>query len=177
MAIWCENCAHRWCAQAAPGGRPSIGPVPPPSRGSTGCCVVLAAAWGAGFSVEPVFRRSTSKRGMAAENAGTPKVGLGDIPVGTSNPKQPLLKLVVWAWALRTNGLKPPMGANTPAVVNRPMRTSSRREILPCDKAFTISARFLRAFSAFLSLALSLFSERQNRSLQLLPMVALLGYC
>src|SRR4029077_10188670 len=30
---------NRWCAHTSPGGRPSIGPKPPPSAGSTARCV------------------------------------------------------------------------------------------------------------------------------------------
>src|SRR5436305_7895522 len=158
-----------------------MGPVVPagkPNPASSTCGVILACAVGAGFNVDTAFRFSRSKRGMACENAGTPKVGLFAIPVGMLNPKQrvPLLKVLVCACNGRTNGFKPPIGANTPAAVNRPIRTSSLRETLPCERAFTISARFLRAFSASLSLRLSLFSESQNSSLRLLLIVELLGY-
>ena len=96
-----------------------MGPVPPPNAASTGCCVVLACAVGAGFSVETAFRGRTSNRGMGCENGVTPKVGLGDSPVGTSNPKQRVLKLL--ARALGTKGLRPPMGAKSPALVKSPI--------------------------------------------------------
>lgn len=41
------NC---WCDQTAPGGRPSMGPKPPPKAGSTACKVSLQSAVGTGLS-------------------------------------------------------------------------------------------------------------------------------
>src|SRR6266436_6271176 len=88
-----------------------------------------------------------------------PNVGLGGSPVGTPLQLPPLLnELVVCA---RTYGLSPPMPTMVPAVVNRPHFTRSRREIWPCDNAFVISCRFLRAFSASLSRRLSAFGDNQ----------------
>src|SRR5215213_5970535 len=101
------NCANRWCAQTAPGGRPSIGPVPPPSLGSTGCCVWFACAVGAGRRDATGFRASTSNRSSGCVKGSTPKRGLGGVPVG------------ICAEVLDTNGLSPRIGASTPAVVNR----------------------------------------------------------
>src|SRR5712692_2951000 len=82
-ATWGGNLVNSWCAQMGPGGRPSIGPVPPPRAGSTVCWVVLACAIGAGTSVETAFRGNTSKRGIGCENFVIPNVGLGGRPVGT----------------------------------------------------------------------------------------------
>src|SRR5229473_4271738 len=82
-AIWGGKRVNSWCAQMGPGGRPSIGPLPPPSAGSTGCCVWLDCAVGAGTSVETAFRGSTSKRGIGCENFVMLNVGLGGRPVGT----------------------------------------------------------------------------------------------
>src|SRR5678815_1348417 len=74
------NC---WCAQIGPGGRPSIGPVPPPNAGSTGCCVVFAWAVGAGVKAATGIRGNTSKRGIGVEKAVVLfKSGLGGSPVG-----------------------------------------------------------------------------------------------
>ncbi|PYR08982.1 MAG: hypothetical protein DMG00_14450 [Acidobacteria bacterium] len=81
---------NRWCAQIGPGGRPSIGPKPPPSAGSTGFIVWFASAVGAGLrhdtrlSTVPVtgFRFSTSKRGIGCVNGWQPNVGLGGMPAG-----------------------------------------------------------------------------------------------
>src|SRR6267154_3978545 len=42
------NRVNSWCAQMGPGGRPSIGPKPPPRAGSTGCCVWFDSAVGGG---------------------------------------------------------------------------------------------------------------------------------
>src|SRR5664279_2320666 len=44
-----KNSLNRWCAHIGPGGRPSMGPCPPPSAGSTACIVWLASSMGAGF--------------------------------------------------------------------------------------------------------------------------------
>src|SRR5216683_912362 len=82
-AIWGGKRVNSWCAQMGPGGRPSMGPVPPPSAGSTVCWVVLACAIGAGTSVETAFRGNTSKRGIGCENFVIPNVGLAGRPVGT----------------------------------------------------------------------------------------------
>jgi hypothetical protein len=56
------------------------------------------------------------------------------------------------------------MGAKRPPVVIKPHFTNSRRETLPVEKAFRISARFFRAFSASLILALEDFSDKKNPS-------------
>ena len=160
----------RWCPQMAPGGRPSIGPVrpvcPPTSLGSSGCCVWLACACGAGLNDDTGFRWKTSKRGIGCVNGRTPKSGLLGKPVGMPLPPLRVPKLlVVCAFKGRTNGLSPPIGATIPAEVKSPHFTRSRRDTCPCDSALLISARFLRAFSASLILPLSLFSESQNLSL------------
>src|SRR5690242_246026 len=102
------NC---WCAQIGPGGRPSIGPVPPPSAGSTGCDVVFACAVGAGLNAATGFRGKTSKRGIGVLNAVTPNSGLAGIPVG----------ILESANALRANGLRPLIGTSRPALVNSPI--------------------------------------------------------
>ena len=78
------NCSKRWCAQIGPGGRPSMGPVPPPSSAGTGCCVWLASFVGAGLSAETAFRASRSKRSMGCVKGWTPNRGLGGAPVGTA---------------------------------------------------------------------------------------------
>src|SRR6478609_1882839 len=62
------NWSNFWCAHTGPGGRPTMGPNPPPSNGSTACNVWLASAVGAGFKKETGFRASTSKRGMVCVN-------------------------------------------------------------------------------------------------------------
>src|SRR5438477_3490374 len=153
------NCAKAWCAQIAPGGRPSIGPVPPPSLTSTGWVVGFASAVGAGFNVETALRGRRSKRGIADENAATPKVGLAATPVGTSKPKHRVL-----ACAAFMKGFRPPIGARSPALVNKPHFTRSRRDTLRCDRAFMISARFLRAFTASRNRLPSECSVRKKRS-------------
>src|SRR5260221_7737251 len=127
----------------APGGRPSIGPVklvcPPTRAGSSGCCVVLAWAWGTGVRSPPnglVPRGITSKRGIGVLKGCTPKVGLGGAPVGMPVPTLLPLKLLLLlmlmllplAWALLTKGFRPWMGANRPPLVIRPHLIRSRRE-------------------------------------------------
>ena len=116
MAITGGSWANCWCAQIGPGGRPSIGPVPPPSAGSTGCCVVFAWAVGAGFKTETGSRGNTSKRGIGVENACTPNNGLGGSPVG----------MLESANALRAKGLRPLIGISRPAPVNNPILIRSR---------------------------------------------------
>jgi len=85
---------------------------------------------------------------MGAVNGWTPNVGLGDKPVGMP------------AKTLGANGLRPFFMMMVPAAVNNPHLTRSRRDICPVDHAFRISWRFLRAFSASLSLALDAFGGR-----------------
>src|ERR1051325_970179 len=65
------NTSKRWCAQSDPGGRPSIGPVPPPRIAGTDCCVVFASAVGAGPSDPTELRLRTSNRSMGCVNACT----------------------------------------------------------------------------------------------------------
>jgi hypothetical protein len=81
------------------GGRPSIGPRPPPSSGSTGCNVTLASAVGTGFRHAAELRGITSKRGIGCENGVHPKCGLRGVPVGMA------------AELLATNGFSPRIGA------------------------------------------------------------------
>src|SRR5215216_4639127 len=152
MAITGGSWLNCWCAQMGPGGRPSIGPVPPPSAGSTGCCVVFAWAVGAGFKTETGLRGNTSKRGIGAENACTPNNGLGGSPVG-------MLEL---ANALRANGLRPLIGISRPVPVNSPILIRSRRETCPWECAWMISQRFLRAFSASRNRAFEAFGDKKK---------------
>src|SRR3954468_11829851 len=63
-ATWGGKREKSWCAQSGPGGRPSMGPVPPPNAGSTACCVWFDCSDGGGLSVETGNRGSTSKRGI-----------------------------------------------------------------------------------------------------------------
>ena len=137
------NALNRWCAHTAPGGRPSIGPKPPPSAGSTALCVWFDCAVGKGFSEVTGFRSGTLKRGIGCVKGWTPNNGLGGAPVGMLLPLTEL--------ALPTNGFRPPIGASKPAVVKRPSFKRSRRDTWPCERALTISNRFLRAFSASLN--------------------------
>src|SRR2546428_3379785 len=92
------NCSNSWCAQIGPGGRPSIGPNPPPSSGGTGCCVVLASFVGAGLRVATAFRGKTSNRGIGWLDGWMPKSGLGGAPVGIPPPS---------AYTLVAKGLTP----------------------------------------------------------------------
>src|SRR4029077_15438861 len=155
-------------------GRPSMGPVspvrPPTKAGSTGCCVWLDIACGAGFKVDTALRASTSKRGIGWVNGWTPNVGLAGSPVGIpilSNwvARIALLGVLVcaavWPYADLTNGFKPPIGSIMPALVNKPHLTRSRRLIWPWDSALVISARFRRAFSASRIRLLSECSDNQ----------------
>src|SRR6185437_13125577 len=120
-----------------PGGRPSIGPVspvcPPTRSGSSGCCVWLDCAVGAGDNVETGLRGNTSKRGIGWLKGATPKVGLGGNPVGMlplpPPPPPPPCLSGATAAALRANGLSAPTGASTLAVLNSPHFISSRREV------------------------------------------------
>jgi len=50
--------------------------------------------------------------------------------------------------ALPTNGFKPFFRASTPLEVKIPHLTSSRRETVPCERAWITSRRLLRDFSA-----------------------------
>src|ERR1051325_6333859 len=114
-------------------GRPSIGPVSPATTPSSAalstCWVWFALAIGAGLSTLTACRRSRSK------------AGLGGAPVAILSPR-----------ALPTNGLSPLFATSTPPILKMPHFRRSRREICPCDQALRISWRFLRAFSAALSL-------------------------
>ena len=152
MAIWGGSWVNCWCAQIGPGGRPSIGPVPPPSAGSTGCGVVFAWAVGAGVKTETGCRGNTSKRGIGVENGCTPNNGLGGSPVG----------MLESANALRAKGLSPLIGTIRPAPVNRPILINSRRETCPWECALMISQRFFRAFSASRSRALEAFDDKKK---------------
>src|SRR5216684_7312122 len=149
MATLGGNTLNRWCAQTAPGGRPSMGPKPPPNAGSTRCSVWLDCAVGKGFSEETGFRGKTSKQGIGWVKGWTPNNGLRGAPVGMLSP-----------YALPTNGFRPRMGANRPPAVKRPHLKSSRRETWPWDQALTISARFFRALSASLHRAFDAFKGR-----------------
>src|SRR6266852_65631 len=152
MATAGGNAANCWCAQIGPGGRPSMGPVSPGRTPSSavfsGCWVALASAVGAGLRVETALRGKTSKRGMGWVNGWTPKSGLRGAPVGMD------------AYALGANTLSPLVMTRVPAAVMRPMRIRSRRETCPSQNAFTISARFLRAFSASRKRAFDAFRGR-----------------
>src|SRR5438270_3439630 len=154
MEIVGANRVNSWWAQIGPGGRPSMGPVSPAltpsSAGFSGCCVVLACAVGAGLSAETGFRGSTSKRGMGWVKAWTPKSGLRGAPVG----------MLLSAYALGANTLKPLVSTNVPAADMSPILIRSRRETCPSASAFTISARFLRAFSASRTRAFEAFRGR-----------------
>ena len=152
MAITGGSWLNCWCAQIGPGGRPSIGPVPPPSAGSTGCCVVFAWAVGAGFKTETGFRGNTSKRGIACEKAVAVNSGLGGSPVG----------MLESANALRANGLRPLIGISRPADVNNPILIRSRRETCPWECAWMISHRFLRACSASRKRAFEAFGDKKK---------------
>src|SRR5215217_3809357 len=152
MAITGGSWANCWCAQIGPGGLPSIGPVPPPSAGSTGCCVVFAWAVGAGVKTETGCRGNTSKRGIGVENACTPNKGLGGSPVG----------MLESANALRAKGLSPLIGTSRPAPVNSPILIKSRRETCPWECALMISQRFFRAFSASRSRALDALGDKKK---------------
>src|SRR4029450_1504323 len=57
------------------------------------------------------------------------------------------------ACALRTNAFKPCFHMSAPLPVINPHFSRSRREICPMERALMISWRFLRAFSASLSLS------------------------
>src|ERR1051326_2789326 len=153
MAITGGSWLNCWCAQIAPGGRPSIGPMPPPSAGSTGCCVVFAWAVGAGFKTETGFRGNTSKRGIGCEKAVVLlSNGLGGSPVG----------MLESAYALRANGLRPLIGSSRPALVNNPILIRSRRETCPCEYALMISCRFFRACSASRKRAFEAFGDKKK---------------
>src|SRR5215217_86541 len=152
MAIWGGSWANCWCAQIGPGGRPSIGPVPPPSAGSTGCWVVFAWAVGAGVNTETGCRGNTSKRGIGVENACTPNNGLGGSPVG----------MLEEANALRANGLRPLMGISRPADVNNPILIRSRRETCPWECALIMSHRSFRACSASRKRAFEAFGDKKK---------------
>src|SRR6185369_3495661 len=152
MAITGGSWVNCWCAQIGPGGRTSIGPVPPPRAGSTGCCVVFAWAVGAGFKTETGLRGNTSKRGIGVENAATPNNGLGGRPVG----------MLESANALRANGLRPLIGISRPALVNNPILIRSRRETCPWECAWIISQRFLRACSASRKRAFDAFGDKKK---------------
>ena len=143
------NC---WCAQIGPGGRPSIGPVPPPSAGSTGCCVVFAWAVGAGVRAATGIRGNTSKRGIAVEKAAVLKSGLGGSPVG----------MFELANALRANGLRPPIGSSRPVDVNNPILIRSRRETCPWEFDLIMSHRSLRACSASRKRAFEAFGDKKK---------------
>src|SRR5437879_10805917 len=88
---------------------------------------------------------------MGCVNAWTLNSGLRGKPVGTD------------PYALGANGLRPFLKASTPPAVKNPILIRSRRETCPCDHAFRISARFLRAFSASLTRALDAFPRRYIR--------------
>jgi hypothetical protein len=117
-----------------------MGPVPPPSTAGTGCCVWFDSAVGVGVSAVTGVRCSTSKRSIGCEKGWAPNSGLAGAPVGMLSARA--------LPALPTNGLRPWIGAMTPAAVTRPSFTRSRRESCPCDRAFTISARSFCAFCA-----------------------------
>src|SRR2546425_2778703 len=139
-----------------PSGRPSLGPVSPgrtpSSRGSRRCRWVSSTwAKGAGFSADTGLRGRTSKRGMGCVNAWPLNSGLRGQPVGTA------------PYALGANGLRPFLKASAPPAVKSPILIRSRRETCPCDHAFRISARFLRAFSASLTRALDALHGRYIR--------------
>src|SRR5689334_9870477 len=152
MAITGGSWLNCWCAQIGPGGRPSIGPMPPPSAGSTACWVVFAWAVGAGFNTDTGFRWNTSKRGIGCEKAVAVKSGLGGSPVG----------MLESAYALRANGLRPLIGSIRPALVNNPNLIKSRRESCPCERALIISCRFFRACSASRKRAFEAFDDKKK---------------
>src|SRR3989442_14206257 len=122
------------------------------------CWVVLAWAVGAGLSTETAFRGRTSNRGIGCVNAWTPNRGLRGKQVGMEESS---------AYALRANGLSPFCNTSVPAVVNSPILIRSRRETCPCDHAFRISARFLRAFTGSLTRALEALPGRYISRLSL----------
>src|SRR5713226_8976712 len=144
-----------------------MGPVSPGRTPSNAvfrsCWVVLACAVGAGLSAETELRGRTSKRGMGCVNAWTPNSGLRGRPVGIEES----------AYALGAKGLSPFFNTSVPAVVKSPILIRSRRETCPCDHAFRISARFLRAFSASFTRALDAFPGRYIASL----LAALTRHC
>src|SRR5215470_7788749 len=153
MAIAGGSRPNCWCAQIGPGGRPSIGPVPPPSAGSTGCCVWFDCAVGAGVKEATGIRGNTSKRGIGVEKAVVLfSNGLGGSPVG----------MLESANALRANGLRPLIGSIRPALVNNPILIRSRRETWPWVFALIISQRFLRAFSASRNRAFDALGDKKK---------------
>src|SRR5215217_438550 len=152
MAIAGGRRPNCWCAQIGPGGRPSIGPVPPPNAGSTGCCVVFAWAVGAGVRAATGIRGNTSKRGIGVEKSVVVPSGLGGSPVG-------ILEL---ANALRPNGLRPLIGSIRPADVNNPILIRSRRETCPWEFALIMSHRSLRACSASRRRAFEAFGDKKK---------------
>src|SRR5207302_10637983 len=77
-----------------------------------------------------------------------PKGAIGGAPVG------------IVAYALFADELRPFVRTKVPAAVMRHIRTRSRRDTCPCESAFTISARFLRAFSASRTRAFAAFRGR-----------------
>src|SRR5215471_14672316 len=80
-----------------------------------------------------------------------------------------------WAFKGLTNGFRPPIGIKIPALVKRPHLTRSRRETWPWERAFVISWRSRRAFSASWIRLLSEYSFNQILSSRpLRPMLILL---
>src|SRR5699024_8324997 len=137
--------------QIGPGGRPSIGHVPPPSAGSTGCCVWFDCAVGAGVKEATGIRGNTSIRGIGVEKSVVLfSNGLGGSPVG-------MLEL---AKALRANGLSPLIGSIRPALVNSPILIRSRRETCPWVFALIISHLFFLACSASRKRAFEAFGDK-----------------
>src|SRR5258708_2477715 len=105
---------------------------------------------------------------MGAVNGNTPNSGLLASPVGTPVPPllPPKLKLPVCPFSGRTNGFSPPMGASSPADVNKPHFINSRRDTWPSERALAISARLRLAFSASRSRDLSASSGSQKLPLR-----------
>src|SRR5215467_15439452 len=114
-----------------------------------------------------------------------PNVGLAGNPVGIPLLSELLARITlglgfgasVPVCALRglTNGFRPPIGIKIPALVKRPHLTSSRRETWPWERAFVISWRSRRAFSASRIRLLSEYSFNQILSSRpLRPMLILL---
>ena len=134
-------------------GRPSIGPVPPPNAGSTGCGVVFAWAVGAGVNEATGIRGNRSKRGIGCEKGVVLlSNGLGGSPVGMLDE----------ANALRPNGLSPLIGSSRPALVNNPILIRSRRETCPWDCALRMSHRSFRACSASRKRAFEAFGDKKK---------------
>src|SRR3954467_11851030 len=91
IATWGGKRLKSWWAQSGPGGRPSMGPSPPPRPRSTACCVWFDCSVGTGFSAETGCRGSTSRRGIGWVNLPLPigpELAPG-APVGMATPPPP----------------------------------------------------------------------------------------